>query len=71
MVYTRRSRNTKVAKAVASRYGRVKARTMPLSRLVDFLAGTPDPMDKRGWDELIGRVEWESYDTRKRNRAVG
>ncbi|MCK5439680.1 MAG: hypothetical protein KAI97_07035 [Gemmatimonadetes bacterium] len=71
MVYTRRSRNTKVAKAVASRYGRVKARTMPLARLVDFLAGIPDPMDKRGRDQLIGRVEWESYDTRKRNRAVG
>lgn len=71
MVYTRRSRSTKVAKAVASRYQRVKVRTVPLSRLVEFLTGTPDPMDKRGRDQLIGRCEWESYDTRKRNRAVG
>lgn len=71
MVYTRRSRSTKVAKAIASRYQRVKVRAVPLSRLVEFLTGTPDPMDKRGRDQLIGRREWESYDTRKRNRAVG
>lgn len=64
-------RVTQVAKAIASRYRRVSLRTEPLERLVDFLPGTPDPLEKGDRDLLIGRREWESYDTRKRHRAVG
>lgn len=58
-------------KQIAARYEKIDMRTERLDRLVDFLPGTPDPLEAGDRDLLIGREEWESLDTRKRNRAVG
>lgn len=71
MTTSRRSRTKKTASKVASCYKKAPFRTVSLSRLVDFVPGTVDPLDRRMREQLIGRAEWESYDTRKRNRAVG
>lgn len=62
----------KTAKAVAARLQKPPFRAEPLSRLVDFLPGTPDPLETgEDRDGLIGREEWESLDTRRRHQAVG
>lgn len=58
-------------KALAARYEKVGIRTEPLDRLVDFLSGTPDPLEQGDREQLISRDEWASYDTRRRNQAVG
>ncbi len=60
-----------LGKSIARRYERVALRTERLDRLVEFLAGTPDPLENGDRGLLIGRQEWEAYDTRRRNRAVG
>lgn len=59
------------AKSLAARYQKVGVRTERLDRLVDFLPGVPDPMEHVDREQLIGREEWESLDTRRRNQAVG
>lgn len=71
MTTSRRSRTKKAASKVASCYKKAPFRTIELGRLVNFTPGTVDPMDRRLREQLIGRAEWESYDTRRRNRAVG
>lgn len=59
------------ARTLASRYERVGIRTERLDRLTDFLPGLPDPMEHGDREQLIGREEWDSLDTRRRNLAVG
>ncbi len=59
------------ARAIAARYEKVDIRTEPLSRLCDLLPGTPDPLEEADRENLIGREEWESLDTRRRNQTVG
>ncbi|MGH7563961.1 MAG: hypothetical protein ACREK5_06020, partial [Gemmatimonadota bacterium] len=66
-----RFRNTKLAKSIARRYEKPAMRVDALSHLVDILPGIADPLDNPVHDVLVGRQEWESYDTRRRNRAVG
>ncbi|MGH7571876.1 MAG: hypothetical protein ACREMK_08560 [Gemmatimonadota bacterium] len=66
-----RSRNSKLAKSIARRYEKPAMRVDALSHLVDILPGVLDPLDNPVHDVLVGRQEWESYDTRRRNRAVG
>lgn len=58
-------------KSITRRIEKTALRTEPLDRLVDFLMGTPDPLEKGDPELLVGRQEWESYDTRRRHRAVG
>ncbi|HUP01040.1 MAG TPA: hypothetical protein VM737_05910 [Gemmatimonadota bacterium] len=58
-------------RSILRRYDRIALRTEPLDRLVDFLTGTPDPLEWGDRDLVIGRQEWESWDTRRRHRAVG
>lgn len=64
-------RNAKLAKSIARRYEKPALRVDALSHLVDILPGVPDPLENPIRDLLIGRQEWESFDTRRRNRAVG
>ena len=66
-----RSRNSKLIKSIARRYERPSLRVDRLQHLVDIVVGVTDPLDNSGRDVLLGRREWESYDTRRRNRAVG
>lgn len=60
-----------IEKSLAGRYEKVGVRTVSLDRLVDFLPGLPDPMEHADPEQVIGRVEWESLDTRRRNQTVG
>jgi hypothetical protein len=64
-------RNSKMVKSIARRYEKPALRVDGLQHLVDIVPGVPDPLDSPGRDVLLGRREWESYDTRRRNRAVG
>lgn len=66
-----KSRNSKLVKAIARRYERPSLRVDRLEHLVDIMPGVSDPLDNPGRDTLLGRLEWESFDTRRRNRAVG
>ena len=59
------------ARSILRRYERIEVRTETLERLVNFLDGTPDPLENGDRELVIGRQEWESYDTRRRRRAVG
>lgn len=59
------------ARSMAARYEKAGIRTERLDRLTDILPGLPDPMEHGDREELIGREEWESLDTRHRNLAVG
>lgn len=66
-----KSRLSKLARSIARRYEKPGLRVDALAHLVDILPGVSDPLDNPIRDVLIGRQEWESYDTRRRNRAVG
>lgn len=73
MTETTKKRTSKkaLANGVVRKYKKPGVRTIPLGRLVDFLPGTPDPLITGARDLLIGRGQWESFDTRRRNQAVG
>ena len=66
-----KSRNSKLVKSIARRYEKPPVRVDVLEHLVDIIPGVADPLDSPGRDVLLGRGAWESYDTRRRNRAVG
>jgi hypothetical protein len=57
--------------AILNRYRRIGLRKERLEWLVDVLPGTPDPLEVGDRDLLVARAQWESLDTRRRNRAVG
>lgn len=65
------ARNNKAAKSLVARYRRPPFRVEPLGRLVDFIPGTPDPLETGDREVLVGREEWEKLDTRRRHQAVG
>lgn len=64
-------RQSKLARTIAKRYEKPGLRVDTLAHLVDILPGVPDPLDNPVRDIVVGRREWESWDTRRRNRAVG
>lgn len=66
-----KSRSSKLVKSIARRYEKPPVRVDVLEHLVDIIPGVADPLDSPGRDVLLGRGAWESYDTRRRNRAVG
>lgn len=61
----------KAGKSLPGKLARVDLRTEPLGRLVDFLPGAPDPLEKANRESLVSRETWEELPEEDRDRTTG